>query len=210
MNAAKSLAATTKPAFPVIVLLAYGVFWAWMAIAPANRFDWLLENLLVFLCVGVLIGTYRWFPLSHGSYVGIALFLALHTYGSHGSYGATPIDPLLQLLFGGGRLPYDRLVHLAYGVLLAGPIREALMRLAGLRGFAADALAVAVVLATGAFYELIEMWVAGLVAPEMGALFLGSQGDPWDAQHDMELELFGAMAVLGLGALLRRFTLFAK
>ncbi len=210
MNMAKSLATTSRPAFPVLVLLAYGVFWAWMAIAPENRFDWLLENLLIFLCVGVLIGTYRLFPLSHGSYVGLALFLALHTYGAHGSYGATPIDPLLQLLFGGGRLPYDRLVHLAYGVLLAGPIREALMRLAGLRGFAADALAVAVVLATGAFYELIEMWVAGLVAPEMGTMFLGAQGDPWDAQHDMKLELFGAVAVLGLGALLRRLNLFAK
>lgn len=44
-----------------------------------------------------------------------------------------------------------------------------------------------IVLACGAYYELIEMWVANIVAPDIGILFLGTQGDPWDTQHDMEL-----------------------
>jgi len=48
------------------------------------------------------------------------------------------------------------------------------------------------VLAAAAFYELIEWWSTYLVAADVGHGFLGSQGDPWDAQWDMFLGLLGA------------------
>ena len=47
-------------------------------------------------------------------------------------------------------------------------------------------------MASAAAYELIEWWSTYLVAPEVGQAFLGSQGDPWDAQWDMFLALVGA------------------
>jgi putative membrane protein len=58
----------------------------------------------------------------------------------------------------------------------------------------------AVVLAIGAFWELLEWWVALLVSPETGTAFLGSQGDVWDAQWDMLLALVGSLVALTLGA----------
>lgn len=59
-----------------------------------------------------------------------------------------------------------------------------------------------VVLGIAAFYELIEWWSTYLVAPEAGQAFLGSQGDPWDAQWDMFLGLVGGVAgLLTLGRL---------
>ncbi|MEK8130796.1 DUF2238 domain-containing protein [Paenibacillus filicis] len=204
MEGHKPRRARGKGAALILLVGVYMMLWGWLAVAPASRSDWLLEQLLVIACLGVLGATYRRVPLSLASYAGIALFLALHAYGANTSYGATPIDPWLQRLFGGGRLPYDRLVHLCYGLLLAHPVREVLVRLTGVRGLAAYGYTVAVVLATGAFYELIEMWVTLLVAPELGALFLGSQGDPWDTHHDMELELAGSILAMALLALKRR------
>jgi len=48
---------------------AYGLWWLVLAVAPYDRFDWLLENLLVFAFVGLLAATYRRFPLSDLSYL---------------------------------------------------------------------------------------------------------------------------------------------
>lgn len=41
------------------LLLCYGLLWIWLAIAPVNRRDWLLENLLAFALVVLLVLTYR-------------------------------------------------------------------------------------------------------------------------------------------------------
>jgi putative membrane protein len=76
-------------------------------------------------------------------------------------------------------------------------------RIVGLRGFWSYVMTVVSILATGAFYELIEMWVAHLVAPEIGDLFLGTQGDVWDSQHDMEAAMYGAVAAMLITAAIR-------
>lgn len=61
-----------------------------------------------------------------------------------------------------------------------------------------------IILSFGAFYELIEMWVALIVAPEIGTLFLGTQGDPWDTQHDMEVALYGSVLAMIIIAISNR------
>ena len=59
-------------------------------------------------------------------------------------------------------------------------------------------LTAAIVLAIGAFYELIEWWVAVLATPNLGDKFLGTQGDVWDTQWDMFLALVGAAITLAI------------
>jgi putative membrane protein len=177
--------------------IGFGLIWGLLAIEPVDRSDWLLENVLVLLAVGGLAATYRRLPLSNASYMLIALFLLLHVWGAHYCYNTTPLDRWLRgWWLGLERNPYDRLVHLSYGLLMAYPLWEAICRLMKPDRRWSYAIAVMAVLATGAFYELIEMWVALLAAPELGTLFIGSQGDPWDAHHDMELELFGSIVVM--------------
>jgi len=41
------------------------------------------------------------------------------------------------------------------------------------------------------------------VHPEAGITYLGSQGDVWDAQKDMEAALYGALLCVGLLSILR-------
>ncbi len=57
-------------------------------------------------------------------------------------------------------------------------------------------IVLSIVLAIGAFWELLEWWTTLLVASDVGQAFLGSQGDVWDAQWDMLLALIGAAVAL--------------
>ena len=54
-------------------------------------------------------------------------------------------------------------------------------------------LAVAALAALSSFFEIIEAVVAQIVAPELGAAYLGTQGDIWDAQKDIACALVGAV-----------------
>ncbi|MGE5674874.1 MAG: DUF2238 domain-containing protein [Mycobacterium leprae] len=187
-----------------LLFWSYLGFWLWAAINPFYREDWLIENLLVFVAAIAIVATYRWFQFSNFSYLLLTLFLVLHTLGAHYSY-FVPLPGWLSEAFGAtGRWNYDRIVHFSYGLLLTYPIWEVLRRVVGLKGFWSYSLAATVILATGALYELMEMWVALIVAPELGDAFVGTQGDIWDAQKDMALALYGALAVVVVTALVRR------
>ncbi|MCD1258310.1 DUF2238 domain-containing protein [Paenibacillus athensensis] len=189
---------------PAALAVVFTLLWMALAIKPYNRFDWMLENLLIWLTLLILAIGYRKLPLSNVSYALLALFLLLHTFGAHYSYNETPLDPLLKKLLATPRNPYDRLVHFAFGLLLAWPLRELAVGFARVRGMWADVAAAMTVLSCACLYELIEMWVAQLVMPEIGTLFLGTQGDPWDTQHDMEMALYGMLLTLCAAALIGR------
>lgn len=190
--------------FQQVLFWSFLAFWVWAAVKPFYREDWLIENLLVFACAIAVVGTYRQFQFSNLSYLLLWLFLLLHTLGAHYSY-FVPLPGWLSELFGrADRWNYDRIVHLSYGLLLTYPLWEVVRRVARLDGIWAYTFAVSVIVATGAFYELLEMWVALIVAPELEDAFVGTQGDIWDAQKDMALALYGALAVVVLTALVRR------
>ena len=185
---------------PVVLglLLAYGLIWIWLAIEPVDRGDWFLENLLAVTLVTVLIATYRRFPFSLPSYYLITAFLVLHAIGAHYTYAEVPFGFWLKDAWALTRNPFDRIVHFAYGALLVYPLREMLVRLAGVRGLWATALSVSVILAQSGFFEVIEAIVAMLVNPELGNLYLGTQGDEWDAQKDMAAAFVGSLLTMAL------------
>lgn len=184
----------------------YALVWAVTAIHPLYPGDWLLENLLVFLAVGGLAWNYRHFPLSDLSYLLIGLFLALHAVGAHYTYSNVPLGFWMKDQWGLARNPFDRIVHFAFGLLLAYPVREVFMRVAKTRGFWNYYLPLDVVLAASALYEIIESTTARLSAPELGDAFLGTQGDIWDAQKDMTAAAVGALLTMLVVALARRMS----
>lgn len=159
------------------LLLAFVAVWTWAAIEPRYPHDWLLENYLVFFFVPVILLTGRYFRLSRLSYTLITAFMALHVVGSHFTYAEVPFGYVLQRWFEADRNMYDRLVHLAFGLLLAYPLRELLLRVAKTRGVWGYVLPVAMALAFSAFYEIIEWLVAVRVDLQAGLAFLGAQGD---------------------------------
>lgn len=179
-----------------LLVAAYAVVWIGTAIAPKYPSDWLLENLLVFAFVGLLAGTYRRFQFSNLSYALCALFLALHAYGAHSTYAETPFGFWLRDRFDLSRNPYDRIVHLAFGLLLSYPMRELGLRRMHLRGLWSWSVPFLAMLALSADYELVESWIARIVSPELGDAYLGTQGDIWDAQKDMNAAQVGSALAL--------------
>ena len=178
--------------------------WLPLGIAPLHRDDWLLENvLLVLACAGLAL-TYGRFPFSRISYALIFVFLCLHTIGAHYTYAEVPYDRWWQALTGSSfnelvgweRNNFDRVVHLAYGLLLAYPIREVFLRVAGVRGFWGYFLPLDLTMSSSMLYELIEWVAAEVFGGDLGAAYLGTQGDVWDAHKDMALASLGALLAM--------------
>lgn len=193
---------------PYVVVLAvlFAFEWLVMAIRPRSREDWMLENALSVAFVAALALSYRGLALSRTSYTTIFVFLSLHTVGAHYTYSEVPYDAWargltghsLNELLGWQRNHFDRFTHFSYGFLLAYPIREILIRVAGVRGFWGYYLPLAITMSTSADYELVEWGAASLFGGELGATYLGTQGDVWDAQKDMALAGLGAFIAMSV------------
>ena len=194
----------------LIVGAAYGVIWLALAIDPHDRSDWALENALVVVAAALLFFSYRRLLLSRVSYTLIFVFLTLHALGSHWTYSHVPYDEAFEAvtghsfnaLMGWDRNHYDRIVHFAYGLLLAYPMRELFLRVADVRGFWGYFLPVAITMAVSMFYELVEWLAAEVFGGDLGIAFVGAQGDLWDAQKDMGLATLGALIAMGVTALI--------
>jgi putative membrane protein len=184
------------------LLLAFAGVWAWAAVDPVFRDDWLLENILVFVFVPLILLVGVYFRLSSVSYTLITLFMVLHVVGSHYTYERVPFGYTLQHWLGAQRNMYDRLVHFSFGLLLAYPIREMFMRVSGAKGFWSYYLPFDVTMSFSAIYEIIE-WQSAKDASAAGIAFLGAQGDIWDAQKDMTMAGLGALVAMVVTLLVR-------
>jgi putative membrane protein len=193
----------SRKAYLLTLSAVYFVWWVMMAIKPHNLADWALENVLVVLAAGLLIFTRNSFPLSRVSYTCIFIFMMLHTLGSHYTYALVPYTEWFPI-FEGGRNHFDRLVHFLYGLLLAYPIREMFLRIGNVRGFWGYFLPLDLTMSTSMLYELIEWGAAEFFGGELGAAYLGTQGDVWDAHKDMALASLGALIAMTITALINR------
>jgi putative membrane protein len=187
-----------------LLLVVFAAWWTLLAFNVHDRSDWLLENALVFAFAAALWLARKSFVFSRTSSTLIALFLALHALGAHYTYSLVPYDAwsqyltghTLNALFGWQRNHFDRFVHLCYGLLLAYPLREVFLRVAQARGFWGYFLPLDVTLSSSALYELIEWGAASAFGGELGAAYLGTQGDVWDAHKDMALAGAGALVAM--------------
>ena len=183
-----------------LMILWLVLVWGVTAIKPLYPTDWVLENLLTYIYGVLLIVTHRRFKFSNTSYGLFTVFLTLHMIGAHYTYAETPIGYWMQEWFGFTRNHYDRVVHFSYGLLLVVPMREAVVRIVGVPLRWSRFMAVIMILSFSAFYELLEMWTAIIVSPELGDAYLGTQGDVWDAQRDTFLAFAGAIVTMLFGA----------
>jgi putative membrane protein len=202
--ASESQSWRSQERYPVVLCALLTVLVILLGINPHDRADWLLENSLLFLAVGVLIATRRALPLSRVSYTLMFLFMSLHSVGAHYTYSLVPYDAWFEALCGRTlssmtgweRNHFDRLVHFLYGLLLAYPAREVFLRVAQVRGFWGYYLPLDVVMATSVLYELIEWAAAEFFGGDLGVAYLGTQGDQWDAQKDMALASLGGLIAM--------------
>jgi len=168
----------------------------WSGIGPHDRFTWLLEVAPVLIGVPVLIWLRPTLRLTPLVYTLIWIHAIILMVGGHYTYAQVPLGFRIQEWFGFARNHYDRIGHFAQGFIPAMLAREILIRRSPLRGSRwLPFLVVCFCLAFSALYELIEFWTA-LASGEAAEAFLGTQGDVWDTQWDMQLALVGAITAL--------------
>lgn len=204
-----------SPRYPVWLFGATLLWFGFWSLGPKHPADFALEHILTVAFLVLLVWTRRRFPFSNLSYTLIFLFLALHIVGAFYTYSEVPYeqwlatvgswfgvqDLTLKRLLGWERNHYDRLVHLAFGLLLAYPAREIFVRVARVKGFWGYYLPLDVMMSLSMIYELLEWGIAVIVAGDVGQSYLGTQGDEWDAHKDMLLASLGALLTMVVAAL---------
>lgn len=186
------------------LLLWYIGFFLVMGWSPLDPQSWAFSNILPLLFVGVLTITYRQLPFSIASYVLMALFLTLHTIGSHYTYAQVPFGLWLEELFELPRNHFDRIVHFCFGLIFGYPLLELFERVPGMSAWIRAVMVVVTLVGLGGMWEILESWVTRIVHPELGLAYLGAQGDIWDAQKDMAATLYGALLWLAIMLCFRR------
>jgi putative membrane protein len=166
------------------------------AIHPYDLGTWALEVAPVIIALPILWFTARRFPLTSLLYVLILLHGLVLILGGTYTYARVPLGFELAEIFDLTRNPYDKIGHFFQGLVPALVAREILLRGAYVRrGAMLSFIVLCIVLAISASYELIE-WAVALLFGGGSVDFLGTQGDPWDAQSDMLLALIGAAVAL--------------
>jgi len=182
--------------YEIALLLSLVAILVWSGIRPHDRFTWVLEVFPVLIGVPILVWVYSRFRMTRLVYGLLWLHAIILMVGGHYTYAQVPLGFWMEHAFGFARNHYDRIGHFAQGFIPAMLAREILIRkspLAGSRWL--PFLVGCVCLAFSAFYELIEFWTA-LASGGAATDFLGTQGDVWDTQWDMQLALIGAITAL--------------
>jgi len=198
--------------YPLTLLILALLLGLALAFDPNDRKAWALENAAAAATLVGLVATWRRFPFSKLSYTTIFVMFVLHEIGAYYTYSEVPYDAWFQSLtgksldamFGFERNQYDRFVHFCYGLLVAYPIREFVVRVVDVRGFWGYFFPLDVVMSTSMIYELIEWATAAIFGGGLGQAFLGTQGDEWDAHKDMLLASLGAFTALAIAAAVMR------
>jgi putative membrane protein len=180
----------------LLMLVVFFAVLTWSGIHPYDRFTWLLE---ISPAVGALILlalTYRRFEFTTMTYLLILIHCIILMIGGKYTYAEVPLFNWLRDTYGLARNSYDGVGHFAQGFIPAIVSREILLRTSPLkRGGWLFFIAICIVFALSAFYELIEWWVS-IATGSAGDSFLGTQGDVWDTQKDMGLCLLGSIVSL--------------
>ena len=182
--------------YELALLISAGAILVWSGVAPHDRFTWYLEVAPVLIGAPILVALRHRFRLTPLVYTLLWIHAVILMVGGKYTYAEVPFGFWLQDAFGFSRNHYDRIGHFAQGFIPAMLAREVLIRrspLAGSRWL--PFLVVCFCLAFSALYELIEFWTA-LATGEAAEAFLGTQGDVWDTQWDMQMALVGAVVAL--------------
>ena len=172
----------------------YGIYiliWIVLAINPKYPEDWLLENVLVFICFPFLIFMDKKHNYTLLSIIFLLIFASLHSLGAHYTYAKMEYFDLITQFFGFERNHFDRLVHFLFGLLVFRILFE--MILQNTKGVKSSLFfTFTLIVSISTIYELFEWLVTDMFYPQLGMAFLGIQGDVWDAHKDTLAATIGA------------------
>ena len=192
-----------KKYFPHILFVVYIIEFIIAGIKPFSREVWYVENGPILVLVLFIVFLFRkGIRFSNVAYLLMFILPFMHTIGGHYTFELVPFD-WFNNFFGFSRNMFDRVGHFAVGFYALPIIEYLVMKKLVASKFLVITYSVFVIAFVAVFYEWIEWWYADLFGGDAGAAFLGSQGDIWDAQKDMFMDVSGAV-VTSIGYLICR------
>ena len=187
---------SSKRVDDVLLLLALAAI-GLSAIRPYSWGVWLTEIFWAASLLAILLAIRPRFRFSAAACGFFFVWVILQTIGAHYSFERVPMDWLTVPLHL-SRNPYDRIAHFVVGGF-AFPFAELFARRRWVRTpLLAAFFAVACTVAMAGLWEIVEWLYAAVEGGDLGAAFLGSQGDPWDAQKDILCDTLGALTAAAL------------
>ncbi|HET8940192.1 MAG TPA: DUF2238 domain-containing protein [Polyangiales bacterium] len=191
--------------FAITLLALYVALFSLLAIAPRDRGTWWAENIPIVALVALLVVLYlRGVRLSNLGYALASVLVFMHTVGGYYTFEHVPFGWVTRL-FGFERNHYDRVAHFSVGFYAFALCEVLQSHKLVKRPWVAYVFGAACIGTVAALYEIIEWIYAAVAGGSAGAAFLGSQGDPWDAQEDMLADISGALFALLVYGLRARF-----
>lgn len=165
-------------------------------ICAVDKFTWVMEEFPTYVSLPILFFSYKKFKFTPLIYWIVLFHYFILAVGGTYTYAKVPFGFWMQDWFGFSRNHFDRIGHFLQGFVPALIVRELLIRTSPLRpGKWLNYIVVAICLCNSAGYEFIEWWSSVSQGASADA-FLGTQGDPWDAQEDMFMCVIGAITAL--------------
>jgi putative membrane protein len=179
-----------------LILLFLG-YWFYTFSQTHDYLNWVVENLLVFIFVGFFIWQLNTFKNSTlFSFTCIFLFVMMHISGSQYAYTHHPIGIWMKDAFHLQRNGFDRLVHFSFGLLITIPLQEYIVQKLEVKQKLASMISFLWISTFAAVFELIEWIIGGVLFPETGTDYVGTQGDVWDPQKDIALAMIASLTIL--------------
>ncbi len=186
---------TIKKYLPHILLAIYVVEFVVAGINPFDRAVWYAENIpIVLLVLGIVVLYVRGIRFSNTAYLLMFVLPFWHTIGGHYTFERVPFD-WFNNVFGFERNMFDRVGHYSVGFYALPIIEYFKTKNLVSKTWIAVSYAVFAIAFIAVSYEWIEWIYAVKAGGEQGIAFLGSQGDVWDAQKDMLMDVLGAVTV---------------
>jgi putative membrane protein len=178
------------------LLTVFGIVFIWSVVNPKDYFTWMLEVFPAIIGLIILATTFKKFRFTDFVYTLILIHCCILFVGGHYTYAEMPLFDWIKDVFHQSRNNYDKVGHLAQGLVPALIIRELFIRKMVVNKRAwLNLIIVSICMAISVTYELFE-WFVSILSGESGDAFLGTQGYIWDTQSDMLFATIGA--ILGL------------
>lgn len=182
-----------------VLLLVFLSYWIYTFMHTHDYTNWVVENLLVFIFVFFFLvqkDTFKRFTLL--SFSCIFCFVMMHVSGSQYAYTHHPIGIWMKDAFHLQRNGFDRLVHFNFGFLITLPLIEYSELKLKINSNLASIFAFLIISTQAATFELIEWIIGGVLFPETGTDYEGTQGDEWDPQKDIALAMLASLVIVSV------------
>ncbi len=164
-----------------------------MAINPAHRGIWALENILVVAIFPVVLWLDKKYTYTNWTFFSLTAFVILHLFGANLTYNTMTYFTWFSDWFGWQRNYYDQVIHFLFGLMVFMSFFEIFYH-QGISRRLSYLIAFLFISSIGSWYEVLE-WLSMVVFCPLSELecFQGiTQDDLWDTQKDMAYAVIGA------------------